>query len=69
NWFIVKLKDAGGAKAVASTGVSAPEWESGLHGIGVESLSAQLAVTTYKRVNPLATVYPARVVQSCEELP
>ena len=27
------------------------------------------AMTSYKRVNPLATVYPARVVQSCEELP
>ena len=26
------------------------------------------AMTSYKRVNPLATVYPARVVQSCEEL-
>jgi hypothetical protein len=26
-------------------------------------------MTSYKRVNPLATVYPARVIQSCEELP
>jgi hypothetical protein len=34
------LKNARGAKAVTSTGVSAPERESGLHGIGVESLTA-----------------------------
>lgn len=35
-----KVEDARGAKAVTSTGVSAPERESGLHGIGVESLKA-----------------------------
>lgn len=37
---IVKLRYARGAKAGTSTGVSAPARESGLHGIGVESLKA-----------------------------
>ena len=38
--FIVNWRNARGAKAVTSTGVTAPERESGLHGIGVESLTA-----------------------------
>ena len=49
----------GGARrteAVVITGVFASERESGPHGIGVESLLAQHAVTTYRRVNPFATV-------------
>ncbi|GBH19887.1 hypothetical protein KPSA3_05902 [Pseudomonas syringae pv. actinidiae] len=56
-----------GTEAGTHIGVTAPAWESGPHGIGVESLSARLAVTTYERVNPFATVCPARP-SSCEEL-
>jgi len=55
-----KIEVRAGIETVAFTGVSAPAWESGSHGIGVESLKAQHAVTSYRRVNPFATVFPAR---------
>ena len=53
-------------KGLSYIGVLAPVQESGPHGIGVESLTAQLAVTSYKRVNPFAAVLLARLTLNHE---
>ena len=55
------LGEARKHRGLAYIGVHALVRESGPHGIGVESLMAQLAVTSYKRVNPFATVLLARL--------